>query len=414
LKSALLKILDSILNKNLWIIYIFLDNKTLREIFLEKYLKNRPEILYRYYSWKPVFFQTNKVLIIKNDAIGDYLLFRNFIKEVHLKSRGKKIFLLGNIIWRDLAETLDSEFIEGFYWLKKGGQNVNPDQNTINELLLEVNSNQYDLVLYPNFSREKLAGDFLIKHIPAKEKVGIHGDFQNQSKADLDVGNMFYSRLMIPEDSVKFEFLRNKEFIEFVFREPSNCNKPEISLQHPTAKIHENPFVILFPGASTPEKQWPKQKFISVAQWLISHYGCEIIIAGGPSDLRLSEELAGEIGQKSMNISGKTSLTELLDWISQCRLIISNDTSAVHMAIQMGIPSICPFKCNHFGRFLPYPEELFPNLVVCLPESVKSYSREKLEKEFSNNYGSDIALVSEEDVKNGVIHLLGATIIPNG
>ena len=46
------------------------------------------------------------ILLIRLDAIGDYILFRNFIEVLkrNPKYSDYKITLLGNIVWRELAE----------------------------------------------------------------------------------------------------------------------------------------------------------------------------------------------------------------------------------------------------------------------------------------------------------------------
>ena len=61
------------------------------------------------------------ILIIRLDAIGDYVLFRNFIEilKKNKKYKDYKISLLGNIDWKDLSIDLDSEYIEEFFWLER-------------------------------------------------------------------------------------------------------------------------------------------------------------------------------------------------------------------------------------------------------------------------------------------------------
>jgi hypothetical protein len=54
-----------------------------------------------------------RLLIIKTDAIGDFILFRNFIEEVKLslKYRDYEIELLGNELWKDLVLAYDSRYL---------------------------------------------------------------------------------------------------------------------------------------------------------------------------------------------------------------------------------------------------------------------------------------------------------------
>jgi len=97
---------------------------------------------------------------------------------------------------------------------------------------------------------------------------------------------------------------------------------------------------------------------------------------------------------------------ELLLLIRNATVLISNDTVALHMGIQSGVPSVCPFKCNHYGRFLPYPEKEFPNLRICIPQQYKILTQRELEDKFSQNYGADITEVALEDVKKAILELV--------
>jgi hypothetical protein len=59
---------------------------------------------------------SKELLIVKTDAIGDYILFRNLLPYIRNSKRfqGYKIVLLGNVIWKDLAEFYDKDFVDEF------------------------------------------------------------------------------------------------------------------------------------------------------------------------------------------------------------------------------------------------------------------------------------------------------------
>src|ERR1700744_4365147 len=67
-------------------------------------------------------FRTPKkrILLIKTDAIGDYILFRNFIEVLKTSElyRDYEITLLGNGLWRDIAHKYDGAFISKFIFAK--------------------------------------------------------------------------------------------------------------------------------------------------------------------------------------------------------------------------------------------------------------------------------------------------------
>ena len=64
---------------------------------------------------------SKNLLIVKMDAIGDYILFRNFLKAIKedKKYSKYKITLCGNSVWKDISEKFDSKVIDEFYWINK-------------------------------------------------------------------------------------------------------------------------------------------------------------------------------------------------------------------------------------------------------------------------------------------------------
>ena len=61
------------------------------------------------------------LLLIRLDAIGDYVLFRNFIQILKNSEKYKdySITLVGNPIWKNLSEEIDISFIDRFIWLER-------------------------------------------------------------------------------------------------------------------------------------------------------------------------------------------------------------------------------------------------------------------------------------------------------
>ena len=229
LKAVFVQLLDKFLKSNLRFIYWVLDNQKCRAFFLKKYLRNRPDLFSAYYTWKPAR-KSKKILILKTDAIGDYLLFRNCIEEISEKYRplGYQIFLAGNQLWNELAIELDEKFLDGFFWLDRSGFNSKPKIENRIEFLQNINEYSFEFLLYPNYSREWEAGDWLVAHITAKNKVAFKGNLSNEKLEEHETGNLFYSQLVHPASNVKFDFFRNIEITEAFLGQKSNrCDQIE-------------------------------------------------------------------------------------------------------------------------------------------------------------------------------------------
>ena len=70
----------------------------------------------------------------------------------------------------------------------------------------------------------------------------------------------------------------------------------------------------------------------------------------------MAEHIASSIPNCGLiNLCGSTNLSQLIGVISSARLLLSNETSAIHIAAATSTPSVCLLGGGHFGRFVPYP-----------------------------------------------------------
>ncbi|WP_334084306.1 hypothetical protein [Helicobacter typhlonius] len=70
--------------------------------------------------------QNKSLVILRNDAIGDYLLFRDFLHILRQEYSSYHITLIGNIVFKDFALCLDRAYIDKFIWIdnKKFRKNI--------------------------------------------------------------------------------------------------------------------------------------------------------------------------------------------------------------------------------------------------------------------------------------------------
>ena len=103
------------------------------------------------------------------------------------------------------------------------------------------------------------------------------------------------------------------------------------------------------PGASCPSKIWPSANFAQVAEILASRYNFKILVVAGAKDIPLANMVANKIGDRALNLSGKTSVSHLASILKRCALFISNDSGPVHIASSLGVPVISIFGRNQPG-----------------------------------------------------------------
>lgn len=92
-------------------------------------------------------------------------------------------------------------------------------------------------------------------------------------------------------------------------------------------------------GASRKENLWPNESWLLLANYFIKNESASLFLFGGQGDVANASEI---ISQHNLinSLVGKLSLLETINKISEMNFFVSNDTGLVHIAIQLGIPTI--------------------------------------------------------------------------
>lgn len=348
-----------------------------------------------------------QILLIRLDAIGDYILFRNFIEVLKRNSKYSdyKITLLGNIVWKELAENLDKNYIDNFIWIdiKKFSRNLFYRYKK----MIEITSNNYELLIHPTYSRTYDA-DKIVNVVNAKIKIGSIGDLSNIKKWQKKISDKYYTFLIPAKNEIIFEFFRNKEFFERLLDEEIKISKPCVKIPENyyfSLKLPDLDYAVLFISASSKVRKWNIKNFAELAKWIKNNLNYEIVLCGGKEDIKEVNIFEEIYGNHYLNLVGKTTLTDLIFILKNSKMIVSNETSIPHMAVALGLKNIFViYNGNHFGRFIPYPSEIttsyFPVYHPEIEKNVENY------KVLSNTYGYgsklDINEISIEDVINKI------------
>lgn len=94
------------------------------------------------------------------------------------------------------------------------------------------------------------------------------------------------------------------------------------------------------PGSNYPSRRWPKENFARLGDLIETKYGGRIIIFGGKDDVERGEWIVDSMEGEAINLCGKTSLLELASILSECEVLITNDTGPLHIASAVKTPTI--------------------------------------------------------------------------
>ncbi len=309
------------------------------------------------------------VMILRLDAIGDYILFRNMLHQIRKseKFRDYKITLCGNIAWKDLAVSLDSDAVDDFLWIDTSRFMKKSHWIYSYKKLLEIHSCGFEVLIDPNEVRTK-GVEYLKKHSGVCRIIDNDPIELKQHKRILDDTIRTGKCALKLEDY--FQFYTNKKFVETLTGEKCDLQKPSIETDVSGGRTD---YVAIFPGAGSENRRWSAKNFGELCKHLYNRFGIAIKICGDACDSEIAREIISTSGVKGIDdLTGKTSLPQLVNVIARSALLVSNETCAVHIAASLGVPAVCISNGNHFGRFNPYPEEMHCEITTVYPDEINN------------------------------------------
>jgi heptosyltransferase-2 len=85
------------------------------------------------------------------------------------------------------------------------------------------------------------------------------------------------------------------------------------------------------------------ESFAAVAHRICQETAAEWRIFGVENDRPVADVIATQLDGKCENLVGKTTLGELIERLRECRLLLTNDTGAMHLAAYLGVPVVAVF-----------------------------------------------------------------------
>lgn len=308
-----------------------------------------------------------RLLVVKLDAIGDFLLFLDALQKIRkvYAPQEWEITLLGNRLWKDLAVAL--EVADQYRFIHLRDFEINP--LTRLKTLSWVRAKDFDVVLQGVFSRSFYRDDVFARVSEAPKRVAYRGDAHNSPQAWLDRGNHFYTDLVEPAKPGSSHTLETHSQLTAFLGEKSGVSLPvlptlKVSVRSTLPAMHD-PYFVMVPGAGLRLKQWPVERFAALAQAVHGRTGFRPVLLGGIGDRRLTEQMTLSVPSLPwLDLSGRTSLTEALTIITKARFYLGNDTGLTHMATMARIRTLVIVGGAFPGRDFPYPKGVAPHLIT--------------------------------------------------
>ncbi len=101
------------------------------------------------------------------------------------------------------------------------------------------------------------------------------------------------------------------------------------------------------PGAENSRaKQWPPERFAEAATMLAGELDAGVALFGSQKESALARGIAERIrrnGCRVLNVAGETTLAQFIEMAAACRVFLTNDSGAMHVASALGVPTVAVF-----------------------------------------------------------------------
>jgi ADP-heptose:LPS heptosyltransferase len=300
-----------------------------------------------------------QILLIRLDAIGDAVLWLDsfrFYKKI-FPEETHEITLLCNYLWYDLV--CKSGYANRYIPIDRLKFKGNLKYRY--RLLKELIANSPDIVINTAFSRQLLVDDSAVRFTCATERIGQSGNLASSNRILDIISRRWYTTLHKSSDKQLMELDRNIVFIKMLGITNAESSLPDIVLPVQMS-VYKEPYYIVFPGASSRKKQWPIENVRLLIDKIYTTIHIPALICGSNAEKHLGIYLSNACLQNAIvDKTGSTSIVDLYFLIKNARFLISNDTSAIHIAAAAGTPAICTLAGGHYGRFLPYKVDNLDN-----------------------------------------------------
>jgi heptosyltransferase-2 len=153
------------------------------------------------------------------------------------------------------------------------------------------------------------------------------------------------------------------------------------------------PVIGVSPGAAYGSaKRWLPERFGEAAVRIANASGGSIAVFGSKDERAVAETVAETVrasGLPVRNLAGETPLGEFIDLVAACRVFLTNDSGAMHVAAALGVPTIAVFgSTDHEGtgpvgplvRVVREPVECSPCLLRECPIDHRCMTRVSAER----------------------------------
>ncbi len=318
-------------------------------------------VVFFYIDWflllgikKPKYIkqEKKKVLVVYNMALGDGVMFYGVSKALRdIYPHDKyEISIACQKAFADLYRSNDIYDNVMPFDFTSSVINLKNRRNLFKQLRNEY----YDIVIDPVGCDGYTTNIFVTRAILAKEKIGILDKTLPSIEVSKRKINKIYTKIIENHKP-------NLHLIQFYGELFSKLGAKNVNAY--PAKLPSTPidldlpekFFILFPTASMDVKKWDLNNYAYLARQIQKFTNLPLLVCGTNHDKKTIDELLALIPEiQYIDVIGKTNIMQFIEVISRASLVVTNDTSAYHIAVATQRPTVMICGGYTYTRYAHY------------------------------------------------------------
>jgi heptosyltransferase-2 len=283
------------------------------------------------------FSKSEKILLLQTSFIGDTVLTLPLIAEIKLRFPTSRLAVLCSPSGRELLQDdpdIDELIVDDKRKADRGLRGLWRKAAALKQM-------GFTIAITPHKS---LRSALLLYWAGIPLRVGFH-----QSK-----GWFLFNR-RVERIAERHDVERNLSLLQPFGVRPEDCRRPlrlavsqaaqeAIRTLCNSAGVETTGLIIgINPGSVWPTKRWSPEGFAELIGLLKQEYACQVLLFGGPEDAPVAAAIDARSGGVAVNLAGKIALRELPAALSLCRVLITNDSGPMHIAVACDVPAVAIF-----------------------------------------------------------------------
>lgn len=274
------------------------------------------------------------ILFIRHDAkLGDSIVFSGLLRKIKSNRPDINIMILTTATMADL-------FQHHFHVNQTFNIKKRPSYSEINDICCNIGS--VDMVVFLNYDM-KMKDIYLLSRLNSKINVGIDDIKLNNLNIKKEISGIHYSD--------KFDYIASLIGIEgekghyIVPVLDSSVNKMKLFIKNKNI----NRYVLLNPFGSGNERKLSAEKINEITDKVVRESSLSVILLSSPDTRDLIQESPILFSERIVHFDDSESIYDAIAAVKLADLIISVDTSIVHIATGLNKKQIAIYSQDNFN-----------------------------------------------------------------